>query len=151
MGEPGVMEPRISLVTLGVADLDRAVAFYEGVIGWRKFPGPDGVAFFDLGGIVFGLYPHDDLAADMNASVGSGASGAYRGFALAHNARSEREVDDIFARLKGAGATIVKAPAHVSWGGYSGYFSDADGHTWEVAYNPHWTIRSDGRVSMTKD
>ncbi len=149
------MEQRLSMVTLGVADLARAVAFYERVVGWQAAPGPSEIAFFDLGGIVFSLYPHGDLAKDMKAVAGEGDSdgdgAVYQGFALAHNVRSEAEVDSIFSRLKDKGATIIKEPEHVFWGGYSGYFSDPDGHSWEIAYNPHWAIRKDGRVSMTKD
>ncbi len=87
----------------------------------------------------------------MNAATDNNGHFAYQGFALAHNARSKEEVDLIFSRLKDKGATIVKEPEEVFWGGYSGYFSDPDGHSWEVAYNPHWTIQKDGRVSMTKD
>ncbi len=144
------MEQRISMITLGVADLERAVAFYENVVGWKAAPGPPGIAFFDLGGIVFSLYPHDDLAKDRNAVADRPRDG-YEGFALAHNARSEEEVDAIFSRLGEKGATILKEPEHVFWGGYSGYFADPDGHAWEVAHNPHWTIQADGRVSMTKE
>jgi len=145
------MQQRLSMVTLGVADLGRAVTFYERVVGWKAAPGPPGIAFFDLGGIVFSLYPHADLANDMKVAADAERSRAYQGFALAHNARSKDEVDAIFARLKGNGATIVKAPEQVFWGGYSGYFADRDGHVWEVAYNPHWTIDEDGRVSMAAD
>ena len=145
------MEQRVSMITLGVADLGRAKAFYEDVVGWKAAPGPPEIAFFDLGGLVFSLYPHADLAKDRNAAFdGSGGAG-YEGFALAHNARSKEDVDSIFAELKDKGATIVKEPEEVFWGGYSGYFSDLDGHCWEVAYNPYWTIGEDGRVSMTKD
>jgi catechol 2,3-dioxygenase-like lactoylglutathione lyase family enzyme len=145
------MEQRVSLITLGVADLERAAAFYQGVVGWKAAPGPSGIVLFDLGGIVFSLYPHRDLARDIKAAVDEGCDGTYRGVALAHNARSEDEVDAIFARLRDKGAAIIKEPEPVFWGGYSGYFSDPDGHVWEVAYNPHWVIEDDGRVSMTKD
>ena len=145
------MEQRLSMITLGVADLKTAVAFYENVVGWKAAPGPPGIAFFDLGGLVFSLYPHDDMAKDMNAAGDDRGDSAYQGFALAHNARSKEEVDSIFSKLKTQGATIVKEPEEVFWGGYSGYFSDPDGHRWEVAYNPHWAIGEDGRVSMTKD
>ena len=145
------MEQRISMITLGVADLERAVAFYEAVVGWKAAPGPPGIAFFDLGGIVFSLFPHHDLARDMNRAADESGERAYQGFALAHNARSKDQVDSIFSRLKDHGATIVKQPEDVFWGGYSGYFTDPDGHSWEVAYNPHWTIGEDGRVSMTED
>lgn len=143
------MEQRMSMITLGVEDLARARAFYENVVGWQAAPGPPEIAFFDLGGTVFSLYPHDDLAKDMGIQAGGKADDAYQGFALAHNARSKDEVDGIFARLGERGARIVKQPEDVFWGGYSGYFCDPDGHLWEVAYNPFWTIRDDGRISMT--
>ncbi|MFI4930864.1 MAG: VOC family protein [Burkholderiales bacterium] len=142
------MEPRLSLVTLGVADLARAVAFYQQVLGWTVAANPPGIAFFDLGGLVLGLYPHADLARDMQLAP-PGGSGAYEGFALAHNLRSRQEVDDVFAHLKRHGATIVKPPHQAEWGGYSGYFADPDGHKWELAYNPFWTVRADGRITMS--
>ena len=142
------MEQRLSLVTLGVADLARSVAFYEKVVGWKAASSPPGVAFFDLNGVVFSLFPHEELAKDMN--IAAGAKGGYEGFSLAYNARSQEEVDSVFARLKKNGATIVKAPETAFWGGYSGYFSDPDGHYWEVAYNPYWTVGRDGRISMEK-
>lgn len=144
------MEQRLSMVTLGVADLERAVAFYENVVGWKASPGPSEIAFFDLGGVVFSLYPHDDLAKDMTVAIDDSGGTAYQGFALAHNVRSIEEVDLIFSRLKDNGAVIVKEPREAFWGGYSGYFSDPDGHMWEIAHNPHWTFLEDGRVSMTK-
>ena len=140
------MEPRLSLVTLGVADLPRAIAFYESVVGWKAAPSPPEIAFFDLNGIVFSLFPHDDLAKDFGGA--NGGSEGYQGFALAHNARSPEEVDAIFARLKANGANIVKKPQKAPWGGYSGYFADPDGHKWEVAFNPYWTIQGDGRIVM---
>lgn len=139
------MEPRLTMITLGVANLARATAFYENVLGWKRAEGPPTIAFFDLGGLVFSLYPHEDLAKDMNVEAGLSP---YRGFALAYNARSKDEVNAIFAELKSGGATIVKEPEDVFWGGYSGYFADPDGHRWEVAYNPFWTVRADGRVVM---
>ncbi len=144
------MEQRLSMITLGVADLERAKAFYENVVGWKAAPGPPEIAFFDLGGVVFSLYPHDDLAKDMNAAADDSGDSASQGFALAHNVQSKEEVDLIFAQLKDKGAMILKEPEEAFWGGYSGYFSDPDGHAWEVAYNPHWAIKKDGRVSMTK-
>lgn len=143
------MEQRLSMITLGVADLKRAVAFYHDVVGWTAAPGPPGIAFFDLGGIVFSLYPHEDFAKDIKGAAGVDGDVASQGFALAHNARNKQEVDSIFARLRASGATILKEPEEASWGGYSGYFSDPDGHRWEVAFNPYWTIHEDGRVSMT--
>lgn len=143
------MEQRISLITLGVADLQRAVDFYERIVGWKAEASPPGVIFFDLNGVVFALWPHDELAKDMGMTADRVP--VYRGYSLAHNVRSEVEVDEIFARLKSHGATILKEPHKTFWGGYSGYFSDSDGHTWEIAHNPFWTIKMDGRVSMKKD
>jgi hypothetical protein len=141
------MEQRISLITLGVSDLQRAVTFYERVLGWKAAPSPPEIAFFDLNGVVFSLYPHDELAKDMQSVSGDASS--YQGVALAHNVRSKEEVNAIFALLKQHRATIVKEPQEAFWGGYSGYFADPDGHKWEVAFNPYWTIQKDGRISMT--
>lgn len=140
------MEQRISLITLGVVDLQRAVAFYENVVGWKPAQSPPGVIFFDLNGVVFALWPHGELAKDIG--ITPGIVSAYRGYALAHNVPSEAEVVAIFDRLKQHGAIVLKQPQKAFWGGYSGYFSDPDGHVWEIAYNPFWTIRQDGRVSM---
>lgn len=127
------MEPRISLVTLGVADLERSVRFYEDVVGWTAAQKLPEVAFFDLNGVVLSLFPHAELAEDMGSAAAEASS--YGGFALAHNARSREEVDAIFSTLRKGGATIVKEPEDVFWGGYSGYFADPDGHRWEVAFN----------------
>ncbi len=103
------------------------------------------------GGVVFSLCPHNDLAEDMNAAGDNNGAFLYRGFALAHNVRSKEEVDLIFSQLKNDGATIMKEPQELFWCGYSGYVADPDGHSWEVVYNPHWTIQKDGRISLTKD
>ncbi len=143
------MEQRISLITLGVADLQRSVDFYQRVVGWKPEASPPGVAFFDLNGVVFALWPHEELAKDLGLDADS--LPAYRGYALAHNVRSEEEVDVVFARLKAHAATILKQPQKTFWGGYSGYFADPDGHTWEIAYNPYWTVHADGRVSMKNE
>lgn len=137
----------MSLITLGVADLRRATAFYETVVGWKPESSPPGVTFFNLSGFIFALWPHNDLAKDMGKTDASVS--AYRGFALAYNARTEPEVDDIFARLKRHEATILKPPQKTFWGGHSGYFADPDGHVWEIAHNPFWSIGSDGRISMS--
>lgn len=142
------MEPRVSLITLGVADLARARAFYEDVVGWKAAPSPPEIVFFDLNGVIFSLFAHADLAKDM-ATAGPSPTD-YKGFALAHNVGSKEDVDAVFSNLKIRGATIVKEPETAFWGGYSGYFSDPDGYKWEVAFNPHWTLLMDGRVSMTK-
>ena len=140
------MQQRLSLITLGVADLRRAAAFYEDVLGWKPAPSPPGTVFFDLNGVVFALFPHEELAKDMGAT-GTGC-GDYRGFALAHNASSVEQVDAIFAELRRKGATILKKPQKVFWGGYSGYFADPDGHLWEVAHNPFFPLDGDGRVVL---
>ena len=142
------MEQRLSLVTLGVADLPRARAFYEGVLGWKVAASPPGVVFFDLDGMVLALFPHADLAQDMMLGKPT-LSGGYEGFSLAQNLRSEHEVDALFAHLRHHGSAIVKPPQRTEWGGYAGYFADPDGHKWEVAYNPYWTILADGRIRMS--
>lgn len=141
------MEPRISLITLGVADLARSRAFYEDILGWKAAKGPAEIVFFDLNGVIFALFSHADLAADMGKDTPEPASST--SFALAHNLRSRDEVDALFNTLRDRGVTIDKWPEAAPWGGYSGYFSDPDGHKWEVAFNPFWTICSDGRISLT--
>ena len=139
------MDPRLSLVTLGVADLDRAIAFYRDTVGWTPARVLDDVAFFDLGGLVLALWPHASLAGELGLAP---QLGPYHGFALAHNVRSRAEVDALFATLAERGATIPKPPEATEWGGYSGYFEDPDGHRWEVAHNPGWPLDDDGRVIL---
>jgi uncharacterized glyoxalase superfamily protein PhnB len=148
-----MMQQRLSLVTLGVADLARAIEFYENVVGWKAAPSPPEVAFFDLNGVVFSLFPHTELAKDINTTLPAAGigSGTYEGVTLAHNVASKEEVDAIFVRLQEKGARIVKPPEAVFWGGYSGYFADPDGHLWEIASNPFWTIGANGRITMSKD
>lgn len=131
------MQPRISMITLGVRDLAAAVEFYERGLGFPRMESPPEVAFFTLNGTWLGLFGRDALAGDANVSPeGSG----YRAVALAHNVHSETEVDAIMEQALAAGATLVKQPQRVSWGGYSGYFSDPDGHLWEIAHNPHFWV-----------
>jgi predicted lactoylglutathione lyase len=144
------VEPRVTLITLGVDDLDRAVAFYREVVGWAPASVVDGdVAFFDLRGLVLALWGRAALAADIGTTVA--AAGGPEAVALAYNARSREEVDAIFATLRERGASIAKPPIETEWGGYSGYFADPDGHHWEVAWNPFWPIRDDGRIDFPKD
>jgi catechol 2,3-dioxygenase-like lactoylglutathione lyase family enzyme len=131
------MKPRISMITLGVRDIETSVKFYEKGLGFPRMDSPPEVAFFTLNGTWLGLYGRDDLAAD--ATVSSEGSG-FESFALAHNVQSELEVDEVVNHAVEAGATLVKKPEKVFWGGYSGYFKDPDGHLWEVAYNPHFWI-----------
>lgn len=126
------MDPRISLVTLGVADVAASAAFYER-LGLTRIESPPEVAFFSLNGTWLGLYGREALAED--ATVDANGSG-FRGVTLAHNVASEEEVDAVLAEAVEAGATLVKPGQKVFWGGYSGYFADPDGHLWEVAHNP---------------
>jgi hypothetical protein len=141
------MEQRLSLVTLGVADLERARGFYEDGLGWRRGNAHAEVVFFQLGGMILGLFSREALAADAGLpSAGSGFSG----IALAYNARTRQEVDAVLAEAEAAGARILKPAKDAFWGGYSGYFADPDGHLWEVAWNPDWTIAEDGSVRLRK-
>ena len=137
------MEPRISLITLGVADLRRAVDFYAAV-GWEATsPGGD-VAFFQAGGLVLGLWGRAELAKDSAVEDGGG----WGGITLAHNVRSPEEVDRVIAEAEAAGAAIPRHGEATFWGGYSGVFLDPDGHPWEVAHNPRWQLAEDGSVSL---
>ncbi|TWU07459.1 VOC family protein [Stieleria varia] len=141
------MQQRISLITLGVRDLAVSKRFYTEILGWEPVESPPEVVFFDLGGLVFSLYPHESLAADFNTTAPTDQP-TYRGFTLAHNLRSEAEVNALFEHLKKHDVVILKEPEKVFWGGYSGYFTDPDGHCWEIAHNPFWTIKDDGRIEM---
>jgi catechol 2,3-dioxygenase-like lactoylglutathione lyase family enzyme len=138
------VDQRVSLVTLGVADLDRARRFYE-ALGWTSPSVPDdGVVFFQCGGMVLALWSRVSLAED-SAVVDPGGWG---GVTLAYNVGSPEEVDAVLAEARGAGATVGREGASTFWGGYSGVFVDPDGHPWEVAHNPHWTIEPDGSVRI---
>ena len=139
------MRQRVSLVTLGVADLPRARAFYE-ALGWTTNAGPeDDVVFFQAGGMILALWGREALAEDCGIED---TGGAFSGIALAHNVGSPAEVDAVVAEAEAAGATVSHPPAATFWGGYSGVFLDLDGHPWEVAHNPHWTLAEDGSVSL---
>jgi catechol 2,3-dioxygenase-like lactoylglutathione lyase family enzyme len=140
------MEQRLSLVTLGVADLERSAHFYETGLGWRRSSRDEGVIFFQTPGTIIGLYPRTALAEDVGIDPGGTGFG---GVTLAYNARSREEVDMALAVAVAAGGTLMKPAEEAFWGGYSGYFADPDGHLWEVAFNPFWTIDEDGRVSLT--
>ncbi len=131
------MKPRISMITLGVKDIEKSVKFYKEGLGFPRMESPPEVAFFTLNGSWLGLYGRESLAED--ASISSEGSG-YNGFALAHNVASEIEVDRTIEQALSAGATLSKAAQKTSWGGYSGYFKDPDGHLWEVAYNPFFWV-----------
>ena len=131
------MKPRISMITLGVRDLAASVKFYEKGLGFPRMESPPTVAFFTLNGTWLGLYGREALAEDATVSAeGHG----FESFSLAHNVQSEAEVDEVINQAIAAGATLVKKPQKVFWGGYSGYFKDLDGHLWEVAHNSHFWI-----------
>lgn len=136
---------RLSLVTLGVADVASARAFYER-LGWRAAAFDSGeVAFFDMGGVILGLFGRQPLAADAGvAEQGQG----FRATAMAINVATEGEVDAVLTEVAAAGGTIQQAARRVFWGGYSGYFTDPDGHLWEVAHNPFWPLDAHGRPQL---
>lgn len=139
------MEQRASMITLGVRDLARARQFYEQGLGWERANSEEEVAFYQIGGMILGLYGWDALAED--AQVPAEGSG-FRGTSIAFNTRSKDEVDARLAEAVTAGAKLVKPAEEVFWGGYSGYFADPDGHLWEVAWNPFWTVGADGAMEM---
>ena len=143
------MDQGLTLITLGVRDLAASRRFYVETLGWRPMAEPEGVVFFDIGGLVLALFPHAELAKDMTLPLGQGVREPYHGFSLALNKNSDAEVDALFADLSSKNVTIIKAPHRVFWGGYSGYFADPDGHAWEVAHNPAWTIGPHGRIPRT--
>ncbi len=127
------MQPRINIITLGVKNFDKAVRFYQEGLGFPRMDFQGDIAFFTLNGTWFTLFPLDELAADIGVpSQGTG----FRGFTLAYNGSSKKEVDEVIAQAQKAGAKIVKQPQDVFWGGYSGYFEDPEGYYWEVAWNP---------------
>jgi catechol 2,3-dioxygenase-like lactoylglutathione lyase family enzyme len=138
------MEQRVSLVTLGVADLGRARAFYE-ALGWTTGAAPaDDVVFFQAGGMIVALWGREQLAEDTVVTDGGG----WGGITLAHNVRSPADVDAVLAEAGAAGGSILRPGGETFWGGYSGVFADPDGHPWEVAHNPHWTIEPDGSTRL---
>lgn len=131
------MDSRISMVTLGVSDLEKSIEFYEKGLGFPRMKSEPGIAFFTLRGTWLGLYPREALAEDANiSSDGSGFSG----ITFSHNVDSEEEVDLVLQQALDAGAIRVKAPQKVFWGGYSGYFKDRDNYLWEIAHNPFMWI-----------
>lgn len=139
------MEPRITLITLGVADIARSRGFYER-LGFKASSDSNAdVTFLSAGGVALALFGRAALAADAaveNTPVG------FSGVALAHNVRSPADVDAAMAHAKAEGAIIKKPAAATFWGGYAGYFADPDGHLWEVAHNPFWPLDEDGRVVL---
>ena len=140
-----MLPQRLTMVTLGVSDIKASRAFYER-LGFKAsgFPGEE-VAFFDMNGVVLGLYGHDALAEDATVDP---AGHGFRGVSLALNMESETAVDEVLEFAVSCGATMTKPAGKVFWGGYSGYFSDPDGHLWEVAYNPHAPLDENGRMTL---
>ena len=138
------MEQRVSLITLGVRDLDRARGFYE-ALGWKSGAAPaDDVIFFQAGGMIVALWGREQLAEDSGVEDGGG----WGGITLAYNTRSPAEVDAVLDEAAAGGGAVLRSGAETFWGGYSGAFADPEGHAWEVAHNPHWTIAEDGSVSL---
>jgi len=139
------MEQRVSIITLGVANLARSREFYER-LGWqRSMVKAEGIVFFQAGGMALALYPRDELAKDAN--IPADGHGFTR-FSLAYNARNREEVDSVIAEARAAGGTILKPAEGAFWGGYSGYFSDPDGFLWEVAWNPSFLVDRDGAIRI---
>ena len=138
------MEQRVTCVTLGVTDIQRARAFYE-ALGWKRGAAPDDdVVFFQAGCMIVALWGRGQLAQDSVVEY----NGGWGGITLAYNARSPEDVDAVLAEAERAGATIGRRGAETFWGGFSGVFVDPDGHPWEVAHNPHWTLDDDGSVRL---
>jgi len=139
------LKQRVSLITLGMGDLGRARRFYE-ALGWRTGAAPDDdVVFFQAGDMILALWDRERLAEDSAVADGGG----WGGVTLALNLGSPPEVDAAIEEARAAGAEIAREPAETFWGGYSGVFVDPDGHPWEVAHNPHWTIDDDGGVHLS--
>jgi len=139
------MEPRLSLITLGVADLERSCRFYRDGLGLPTTRSPDdGIVFFQTAGVVLAIYPYGALADDVGPGWDRPRS-PFAGFTIAHNVRLRHEVDDVLELAASAGAQIVKAAEDTFWGGYSGYFADPDGYLWEVAWGA-FEFREDGSL-----
>ena len=137
--------PRVSIVTLGVADLSRATAFYEAVLGTPPNTSYGEIAFIELPGTWIALYPLESLSADISPELSVRRNG-FSGVTLAHNARSPEDVVAMMERARSAGARILKDPRETPWGGFSGYFSDPDGYCWEVAWGPMFAFTEDGEL-----
>lgn len=138
------MQQKLHLITLGTDDFQKSVDFYEKGLGWKKSDkSMDGLALFNLGGMVLALHPREELAADTTLDY---QPSTFSGLTISHNTRSEKEVDEVLAKVAELGATIVKPAQKVYWGGYSGYFKDLDGHLFEVAYNPFWEMDENGHL-----
>ncbi len=139
------MQPRITIIGIGVNDLSRANDFYINTLGWKKTESSnDDITFIELNGLLLSLYPIDKLGEDATVELGDPT---YRPVTFAQNLTSEEEVDLLFKELDAKGVSIIKKPQKVFWGGYSGYFADPDGNLWEVAYNPYLVLDEEGNIS----
>jgi predicted lactoylglutathione lyase len=142
------MRQKFTLITLGVEDMKKSLAFYEKGLGWKRSSASNGdIVLFPLGGIVLSLYPRKLLAED--ATVKEKGTG-FSGITISYNAKSEKEVNEVMKKVEKAGATIVKKAQKVFWGGYSGYYKDPDGHLFEVAYNPFWELDKNDNLKLPK-
>jgi len=140
------MRQKLSLITPGVDDFEKSVAFYETGLGWKKSDkSMPGLALFSLGGLVFCLHPRDELADDTTLTY---QPSEFSGMTISYNTRSEQEVDEVMKQVADLGATIVKPAQKVYWGGYSGYFKDLDRYLFEVAYNPFWEMDDEGNFNL---
>jgi len=138
------MEQRITLITLGVKNLQRSKDFYINTFGWKPLEtSNESIIFFQLNGIQLALFPQESLADD--AGVPADGNG-FRGFSMAHNVRSEKEVDELVASLEARGVRVLKQPEKVFWGGYSSYIADPDDNLWEIAYNPFMPLDASGNT-----
>jgi uncharacterized protein len=142
------VEPRVTLLTLGVSNLERSVAFYRDGLGWLKSNvGGDEVAFFKTGGVVIALFPRASFATDIGVDVEDVEHGGFPRFSMAHNVAEERQVDSVLAEAAEAGATIVKEAQEIFFGRH-GFFADPDGFLWEVAWNPSFPMTPDGSIEL---
>jgi len=142
------MQPRVSIVTLGVENLDRAIGFYRAMGLEPGMVVPGDVAFFQMGGLLLALWPRNKLAADVG--VADDGPHAFAGVALAYNTRSDDEVGEVLANAEQAGGRIVKPAQKAFWGGWYGYFADTEGNLWEVAHNPDFPLDAEGNISLPK-
>ncbi|MCK6265705.1 VOC family protein [Vibrio sp. ZSDE26] len=141
------MEPRVSIITLGVSDLDRSYQFYT-AMGFESSKSPEeGIIFFKTQGVCLALYPLQELSKDVSEKFAKNeVARSFSGVTLAHNTRRKEEVDEILQKAVSLGSTLEKPAQDVFWGGYSGYFSDPDGHLWEIAYADFWQFKDDGSL-----
>jgi len=140
------MRQKLNLITLGVDDFKKSLNFYEQGLGWKKSDkSMDDLALFQLGGMTLALHPRQELANDTTLKY---APTEFCGLTISYNAKTEKEVDEVLARVKKLGATIIKPAQKVFWGGYSGYFKDLDGHLFEVAFNPFWELDENGNLKL---